>query len=153
MQMHNLVSTRIGDVRLSKLRADCTTLCIVTAMTTMHSVASVPEWDIQDRLHKALRHSGLTTAQLAERLGVHRNTISNALNGRHAIDRRTILAWAMATGVSAAWLELGEVPQGPGPGGSQGWAHWDSNPEPAGSMFAEVTPLFPDEYAAVPAAA
>lgn len=84
----------------------------------MHS-ATIPEWDLHDRLQKALRESGMSVAALAQRLGVHRNTISSSLHGRVAVDRRTILAWALATGVDAQWLETGKAPTRPGPDGGE----------------------------------
>ena len=77
------------------------------AMSQQHSIGNVPEWDMHDRLQKALRVRGITPTGLASELGVHRNTINNYLSGRTPIDRRTILAWAMACGVSPTWLEYG----------------------------------------------
>lgn len=72
-------------------------------------------FDMHDRLHKSLRVSGLTTRTLGDALGVHRNTISNYLTGRSPIDRRTLIAWAFATGVPVEWLEHG-TDTTPGPG-------------------------------------
>lgn len=67
---------------------------------------------------KAMRVAGKSGSQLADELGVHRNTINNYLHGRSTPDRRTLMAWAMACGVPLEWLERGE------------WAPWDSNPQP-----------------------
>jgi len=86
-------------------------------MSEMYSAHGAPKWDLSDRLNKALRHSGKSTQQMADELGVHRNTISNYTSGRKRPDRRTILAWAVATGVSVEWLEIGEVTSGGGPDG------------------------------------
>jgi len=86
-------------------------------MSEMYSAYGAPKWDLSDRLNKALRHSGKSTQQIADELGVHRNTISNYTSGRKQPDRRTILAWAVATGVSVEWLETGEVTSGGGPDG------------------------------------
>jgi len=48
-------------------------------------------------------------------LGVHRNTVGNYLKGRTALDRRTLVTWAVSTGVPLEWLEHGTVsPPGPG---------------------------------------
>jgi transcriptional regulator with XRE-family HTH domain len=87
----------------------------------MYSAYGAPKWDLSDRLNKALRHSGKSTQQMADELGVHRNTISNYTSGRKQPDRRTILAWAVATGVPVVWLETGEAAddQGPSGGGAE----------------------------------
>lgn len=67
-------------------------------------------WNLHDRLHKSLRVSGHTALSLATVLGLHRNTINSYLSGKTAIDRRTLIAWAFATGVPLAWLETGDGP-------------------------------------------
>lgn len=76
-------------------------------MSQPHSIEALT-FDIHDRLHKSLRVSGHTTKTLGDALGVHRNTISNYLTGRSPLDRRTLIAWAFATGVPVEWLEHGE---------------------------------------------
>ncbi len=78
-------------------------------MSQEHIMGSVPEFDVIDRLHKAMRERGTSATRLAEDLGVHRNTINNYLSGKSRLDRRTILAWAMACGVSPVWLEHGTI--------------------------------------------
>lgn len=77
------------------------------------------EWDLQDRLAKSLRTSNKSAVQIAADLDVHRNTVSNWLTGRIVPDRRSRIAWAMATGVPAQWLETGEMPADGG-GGDDG---------------------------------
>lgn len=78
------------------------------------------EFDLLDRLRKAMRISGKDAGDLAVDLGVHRNTIGNYLNGRTPIDRRTVVAWAVCTGVPLEWLETGQTtgPNG-GPDGER----------------------------------
>src|SRR5699024_9197164 len=71
------------------------------------------EWDILDRLHKSLRCANLTGKALADELGLHRNTVNNYLSGRTAIDRRTLIAWSLRTGVPFKWLETGVIPEEP----------------------------------------
>ena len=79
----------------------------------MHD-ASELEWTLIDRLHKALRISGMTSTSMGAALGVHRNTVNNYLNEKSPIDRRTLVAWAFATGVPFEWLETGVgTPTGP----------------------------------------
>lgn len=98
-------------------------------MSEMTSSGVIPQWDAADRLAKALRQSGVSVANMADYLGVHRNTIGRYLNGRGgAADRRTILLWAMRTGVPAAWLEHGVIPPSNGGGGER--ARRDSNSRP-----------------------
>lgn len=81
-----------------------------------------------DRLHKSLRVSGKDVQGLAAELGVHRNTLSRYLSGRGKPDRRTLIAWALATGVPLRWLETGVFP-GPDDDGGL-WAPRGSNPQP-----------------------
>lgn len=76
------------------------------------------EFDLIDRLNKALRVSGKATGTLASDLDVHRNTISNYLHGRTRPDRRTLIAWSLATGVPLEWLEHGAISGGNGGPGS-----------------------------------
>lgn len=83
------------------------------------NVGVAPEWDLSDRLLKSMRHAGLSASELGERIGVHRNTINNYTSGRIEPNRRTLIAWAMATGVRLDWLQTGS-PGGDGPGGSRG---------------------------------
>lgn len=85
-------------------------------------------WDLVDRLHKALRVSGVSNADMAAALGVHRNTVSNYLRGSR-IDRRTLVVWALTCGVPFDWLA--GIPQGDG---NKGLPRLDSNQEPAGFL-------------------
>ncbi len=55
---------------------------------------------------------------LAEALGMSRQTVSNYERGATNPRRAVLLAWAMATGVDAKWLEAGdEAPTPVGPAG------------------------------------
>lgn len=75
------------------------------------------EFDLLDRLRKSMRISGKDAGDLSEDLGIHRNTIGNYLNGKTPMDRRTLVAWAVSTGVPVDWLEHGAQPANdPGPG-------------------------------------
>lgn len=94
----------------------------MVVMSQYTVVATVPEWDQRDRLLKSMRVAHKSGAQLAVDLGVHRNTINNYLNGRTRPDRRTLIAWAMACGVSVEWLETGLDPSPEVRGPSQGRA-------------------------------
>ncbi len=90
----------------------------------------MPEFTVSDRLRKAREHAGMEQAELAELMGVARNTVSNNEKGKVAPRRIVMKAWALATGVSPQWLETGIAPQ-PEPEGDELCANRDSNPEPA----------------------
>ena len=85
-------------------------------MSQMHSVDEL-QFDIYDRLRKSMRVADKSSSDIARDLGVHRNTIANVLAGRVPLERRTLLAWAMATSVSVEWLETGHAPSDPDDGG------------------------------------
>lgn len=84
------------------------------------STSRVPQWTTADRLRKAREYAGLDQRQLADEMGVSRNSVSNYEHG-HVQPRKIVLrAWAMVTGVPYEWLVDGELPRP------------DSNREPAG---------------------
>ena len=70
---------------------------------------TVPEFDRTDRMALALRHAGLTNQDMADYLGVTRETVSRWVNGRSTPNRGMLRLWAMRTGVPLEWLETGEV--------------------------------------------
>ncbi len=91
-------------------------------MSEMQEVTFDPQWDVADRLQKALRLAGMSAPEMARFLSVHRNTMNNWLNGKTAPNHRTLLLWSMKTGVPLPWLEGGdETPT---------WAPRDSNAQP-----------------------
>ena len=59
----------------------------------------VPEWDLADRMRKALRASGIGVQEIADYLGVTRSTVSNWVNGRIAPSVQTLRLWAIRCGV------------------------------------------------------
>lgn len=67
------------------------------------------EWTIADRLWKAREYAGLDQRQLAEQMGVSRQTVSNYENANTRPRRIVLNAWAAITGVEVAWLETGRV--------------------------------------------
>lgn len=87
------------------------------------------EWDVADRLRKSLRASGVGVQVMADYLGMSRNSISNWINGRAVPDHRTLMLWAMRTGVPLPWLEHGETPEHTP---TSAWAPRGSNPKPTG---------------------
>lgn len=112
-------------------------------MTMDYAAGTIPRFHAGDRLRKAREVRGLGTAELAELLGVSRNTVGNYESGRVTPRRPVLIAWAMATGVPIAWLENGESPSQGGPdGGSRGGLpRLDSNQQPSGYSDAQVIEL------------
>lgn len=70
-------------------------------------------WDLADRLRKSLRVAGIGVQEIAESLGVSRNTVSNWLNGRTAPGRDQLIVWCAYTGAPLQWLEQGTEPEPP----------------------------------------
>lgn len=86
-------------------------------MSTQERYALVPEWSLGDRLRKARSLTGMTVAEFAQHIGVSDRTINSAEGDKRAVRRITLNAWAMATGVSLAWLENGGTGPTPPDGG------------------------------------
>lgn len=94
-------------------------LCESYGMTISTDYAPAPEWDMADRLAKSLRVARVSSAEMAEYLEVHRNTVSSWLNGRSAPKRPQLIAWALRTGLAYDWIKDGVDPAPPsGPNGS-----------------------------------
>ncbi len=66
--------------------------------------AAVPEFDLADRMRKSLRHGGVTVAEMADYLGVSRQSVGNWIGGRIEPDIRTLRLWALRAGVPYPWL-------------------------------------------------
>lgn len=73
-------------------------------MTEQTTAEVVPEWDMSDRLRKALTHAGISSNEMAEYLEVTRHTISNWINGRTRPPATAVKLWAMRCGVPYKWL-------------------------------------------------
>jgi hypothetical protein len=86
-------------------------------MTNAHP-APVLLWTKGDRLGKALRLADVSNGEMAEVLGVSRNTVGNYIADRTPISDGYIRLWAMRTGVSFEELKYGVVTGRPDPGGS-----------------------------------
>lgn len=76
-------------------------------MTSAYESGTVPPVLVQHRLRIAREYAGLEQEQLAELIGVSRNTVSNAEKGRGKARKITLNAWALACGVPVSWLETG----------------------------------------------
>lgn len=77
------------------------------------------EFDLADRMRRALRISGLGVQEMAEYLGVARTSVSNWINGRIVPSRQTLRLWSIRTGVPLEWLEAGRAPVSPDDGGPE----------------------------------
>lgn len=109
-------------------------------MSISTDVGVVPEWTIADRMRKSREHAGLDQGELAELIGIARNTVSNYERAQTEPRRPALIAWSMATGVPLAWLETGTAPhpEGPAPDGEK-LPRLDSNQEPAVYRSAQVS--------------
>lgn len=82
-------------------------------MTSAYESGDEPDILVQHRLRIAREYAGLDQGELADRIGISRNTVGNAENGNVRPRKITINAWALACGVRASWIEHG-------PGGRPG---------------------------------
>lgn len=89
-------------------------------MTTV----TVPEFDLADRMRKALRHSGIGVQEIADALEIDRNTVGNWINGRTSPRRRDLKAFARMTNVPASWLESGTFDDAVRPKGLEPLTFW-----------------------------
>ena len=74
---------------------------------TMFEGGSVPPILVRHRLRIAREYAGLEQDELAELIGVARNTVGNAEKGRHKVRKITLNAWALHCGVPLSWIENG----------------------------------------------
>lgn len=79
-------------------------------MSTAHSIQQRFEFGMPDRLGKALDVAGIASGDMADYLGVSRNTISNYINGRTEPRKQTLRLWALRTGAPLEWLQTGIWP-------------------------------------------
>lgn len=87
----------------------------------------VPEWDMADRLRKALRVADMHVSDMADYLGITRETVGRYING-HAgenVPLQTLRLWSLRTGVPLQWIQTGTVDDPPNGKGSPA-------PRPAG---------------------
>lgn len=87
------------------------------------------EFDLADRIRKALRASDIGVSEAAERLEVNRNTVGNWINGHITPSVQTLYAIAAITGVPFEWLKTGKAPSEDG--ASDESRPRESNPRPS----------------------
>jgi transcriptional regulator with XRE-family HTH domain len=81
-------------------------------MSSQPDSPRVPEWTIAERLYLARTVAGYEKQQLADAIGVSRDTVGNYESRSWARKRSPayIKAWALATGVDGQWLQTGISP-------------------------------------------
>jgi transcriptional regulator with XRE-family HTH domain len=84
-------------------------------MTTAYESGTVPPVLVRHRLRIAREYAGFEQDELAELIGVSRNTISNAEKGKVEPRRITLNAWALACEVPVSWLKHGDDQPPPDP--------------------------------------
>ena len=84
-------------------RGLCNALCMTTAADL--------EPDLADRLAKSLQVSGISVAQMADYMEVHRNSVGAWLNRRSQPRPANVRLWAIRTGVPYEWLRYGTWPE------------------------------------------
>jgi transcriptional regulator with XRE-family HTH domain len=90
------------------------------------------EWDLADRLRRALRIADVSVQDMASYLEVSRNTVGSWINGRTRPRRRDLRLIALRTGFPLEWLETGKALTANGEG--LRLPDLDSNQEPAGTQ-------------------
>lgn len=80
-------------------------------MTSAFNQGVCPPVQVRHRLRIAREHAGYDQGQLADLIGVSRNTISNAETGSVAPRKIVVNAWSMACGVPADWIWTGKAPE------------------------------------------
>jgi transcriptional regulator with XRE-family HTH domain len=85
-------------------------LCNALCMTTQRSDLLVPQFDLADRMRKALRVADIGVQEMADFLGVARNTVSTWINGKIQPSTQTIRLWAIRCNVPYEWLRWGDTP-------------------------------------------
>jgi DNA-binding XRE family transcriptional regulator len=86
-------------------------------MTTAFDQGHCPSVELRHRMRIAREYAGYDSGELADIIGVSRNTIGNAESGRVKVRTIVINAWAMACGVPKSWLITGKAPEDSPDGG------------------------------------
>lgn len=97
-------------------------------MTMTNPSTAYLEWDLADRIRKAMRVRDMGSQELADALYVSRNTVSNWIGGRTHPDGPALLGLASVLDVPMEWLKTGKAPSEDGAVESR---PWESNPRPS----------------------
>jgi transcriptional regulator with XRE-family HTH domain len=136
---------KLSCVAFCELLTPARCLAHTRGMSEQPNTPVIPEFDLADRMRKALRHAEVSSQGMSEYLEVSRHTVSNWLNGHTRPRPAELKMWALRCGVDYRWLVHGistpdavytHTPDRP--------AGIQANPEPAPG-YAEVrSPL--DEF-------
>jgi len=75
-----------------------------------HAEGQIPALTLGWRMQMALRHAGVSMLEMADELGVTRETCGRWTHDRGAPPRAAFLkVWALGTGVPYRWLAYGEA--------------------------------------------
>ena len=77
-------------------------------MTIAFGGDAVPQVELRHRLRIAREFAGLEQSELAEEIGVSRNSVVNYEKGRTTPRKIVINAWAWRCGVSVDWINTGQ---------------------------------------------
>lgn len=66
-----------------------------------------PQWTLGDRLRKAREIAGLSQGEMAEAIGIARNSVGRYESGSFDPSRPVLIAWAFRTGVALDWIMAG----------------------------------------------
>ncbi len=78
-------------------------------MSEQPVTAGLPRWDLADRLCKSLRETNTSVREMAEHLDVSPRTISNWLSGRIEPSAKTVMVWALRTGIPYTYFCHGDL--------------------------------------------
>jgi transcriptional regulator with XRE-family HTH domain len=70
---------------------------------------TIPRFELPHRLARSLEWSGVTKIQMADALGVSRQTIDNYIKGRTIPTRGYLRAWADECRIPFDWLAFGDA--------------------------------------------
>ncbi len=110
-------------------------------MTETLSTGIVPTFELHDRLRKARETKGWEQRELADQLGIHRQTLAKYERGEGQPRRAVLMGWAFLTGVDLFWLRgednpvNDEEPAPVGTGSAASYTPRDLNPEPTDYGF------------------
>ena len=79
-------------------------------MSTTAPTPSIPEETLGERMRRALRKEHMGVQEMADYLGVARNTVSTWINDRIHPGEQTLRLWSIRTGVPLEWLKNGDAP-------------------------------------------
>lgn len=99
----------------------------IVLMTRAWAPGMIPEFTAADKFRKAREITGMNIEDFAEHIGVHRNTVAKYESEQCAGRKRsTVRLWAVGSGVSYAWLDNGNNPNGGAVDVTASNARWSS---------------------------